>query len=197
MVLVQKSHKASLRSSKPLMFQSNGNTIKFILKVKPQMVIWFHNNQWTPSEDTDSDWRAPLKPQLEKDSDRLTSHWERNSNFTPMSDHADQSKESTPHIKMSTSSLSEKTPKESTAVWNTKSSQVSLKTLKLFQEQPVKTLLTTLSNTPSKMVILFLISGRHNVIACHKAGIMKMGDGLFIKVASEVSKKYPEITYRE
>lgn len=40
-------------------------------------------------------------------------------------------------------------------------------------------------------------NGRHNVIACHKAGIMKMGDGLFIKVASEVSKKYPEITYRE
>lgn len=26
---------------------------------------------------------------------------------------------------------------------------------------------------------------------------MKMGDGLFIKIASEVSKKYPEITYRE
>lgn len=26
---------------------------------------------------------------------------------------------------------------------------------------------------------------------------MKMGDGLFIKVAAEVSRKYPEITYRE
>lgn len=26
---------------------------------------------------------------------------------------------------------------------------------------------------------------------------MKMGDGLFIKIASEVSKKYPEIGYRE
>lgn len=40
-------------------------------------------------------------------------------------------------------------------------------------------------------------NGRKNVIACHKAGVMKMGDGLFIKVAAEVSKKYPEISYRE
>jgi isocitrate dehydrogenase (NAD+) len=30
-------------------------------------------------------------------------------------------------------------------------------------------------------------------MACHKAGIMKMGDGLFIKVSAEVAKKYPDI----
>lgn len=34
-------------------------------------------------------------------------------------------------------------------------------------------------------------------MACHKAGIMKMGDGLFIKVSAEVAKKYPDIEYRE
>ncbi len=53
------------------------------------------------------------------------------------------------------------------------------------------------SNMPNKMVLNYLILGRKNVIACHKAGIMKMGDGLFIKVAAEVSRRYPEIAYRE
>lgn len=32
---------------------------------------------------------------------------------------------------------------------------------------------------------------RKNVVACHKAGIMKMGDGLFIKTAADVAKNYP------
>lgn len=52
-------------------------------------------------------------------------------------------------------------------------------------------------NMPNKMVNSSVILGRKNVIACHKAGIMKMGDGLFIKVAAEVSKKYPDILYKE
>jgi isocitrate dehydrogenase (NAD+) len=34
---------------------------------------------------------------------------------------------------------------------------------------------------------------RKNVVACHKAGIMKMGDGLFINTAAEVAKNYPSI----
>ena len=34
-------------------------------------------------------------------------------------------------------------------------------------------------------------------MACHKAGVMKMGDGLFIKVTAEFAKKYPEIEYKE
>ena len=39
--------------------------------------------------------------------------------------------------------------------------------------------------------------GRKKIIACHKAGVMKMGDGLFIKTASDVAKRYPEIAYEE
>lgn len=30
--------------------------------------------------------------------------------------------------------------------------------------------------------------GRKKIIACHKAGVMKMGDGLFIQTAAEVAK---------
>lgn len=39
--------------------------------------------------------------------------------------------------------------------------------------------------------------GRKRIIACHKAGVMKMGDGLFIETASQIAKEYPEITYSE
>ena len=37
--------------------------------------------------------------------------------------------------------------------------------------------------------------GRKSIVACHKAGVMKMGDGLFIKTAAEIAKRYPEINY--
>ena len=33
--------------------------------------------------------------------------------------------------------------------------------------------------------------------ACHKAGVMIKGDGLFIDVCREVAKRYPEIQYQE
>ncbi|MCX6623682.1 MAG: isocitrate dehydrogenase (NAD(+)) [Acidobacteria bacterium] len=39
--------------------------------------------------------------------------------------------------------------------------------------------------------------GRKKVTAIHKANIMKLGDGLFLKCCREVSKDYPEIEYRE
>ena len=48
-------------------------------------------------------------------------------------------------------------------------------------------------NMLNKTVIFKNYLGRNKVLACHKAGIMKMGDGLFIKIAAEVAKKYPEI----
>lgn len=35
--------------------------------------------------------------------------------------------------------------------------------------------------------------GRKRIVACHKAGVMKMGDGLFIQIASQIAKEYPEI----
>jgi len=38
---------------------------------------------------------------------------------------------------------------------------------------------------------------RHKIHAIHKANIMKMSDGLFIRCSRSVSKEYPEITYGE
>lgn len=34
-------------------------------------------------------------------------------------------------------------------------------------------------------------------MACHKAGVMKQGDGLFLKVCDDVAKNYPEIEFSE
>jgi isocitrate dehydrogenase (NAD+) len=39
--------------------------------------------------------------------------------------------------------------------------------------------------------------GRRRVHAIHKANIMKMSDGLFIRCSRQVSREYPEITYGE
>jgi len=39
--------------------------------------------------------------------------------------------------------------------------------------------------------------GRKKIHAIHKANIMKMSDGLFLRCAREVGKHYPEITYAE
>lgn len=39
--------------------------------------------------------------------------------------------------------------------------------------------------------------GRKKVHCIHKANIMKMSDGLFLKCSREVAKEYPEITYAE
>ncbi len=39
--------------------------------------------------------------------------------------------------------------------------------------------------------------GRKKIHAIHKANIMKLSDGLFIKCSREVSKDYPEISYNE
>jgi isocitrate dehydrogenase (NAD+) len=40
-------------------------------------------------------------------------------------------------------------------------------------------------------------NGRRKVTAVHKANIMKLGDGLFLRCAREVAKEYPEIEYKE
>src|SRR5215469_954569 len=39
--------------------------------------------------------------------------------------------------------------------------------------------------------------GRKKVVVVHKANIMKLGDGLFLRCARAVAKDYPEITYAE
>jgi len=41
------------------------------------------------------------------------------------------------------------------------------------------------------------LAGRKKVTAVHKANIMKLGDGLFIKCCKEVAAKYPHIEYEE
>lgn len=40
-------------------------------------------------------------------------------------------------------------------------------------------------------------NNRKKVTACHKAAIMKMGDGLFIDICKDVASKYPEIEYND
>ncbi len=40
-------------------------------------------------------------------------------------------------------------------------------------------------------------TGRRNLTAIHKANIMKLSDGLFIRCARAVARDYPEIEYRE
>jgi isocitrate dehydrogenase (NAD+) len=40
-------------------------------------------------------------------------------------------------------------------------------------------------------------TGKKNVAIVHKANIMKMSDGLFLKVAQEIGAQYPEITTRD
>jgi isocitrate dehydrogenase (NAD+) len=39
--------------------------------------------------------------------------------------------------------------------------------------------------------------GRRKVTAVHKANIMKLGDGLFLRCCREIAREYPEITYQE
>ncbi len=39
--------------------------------------------------------------------------------------------------------------------------------------------------------------GRKKMTAVHKANIMKLSDGLFLRCAREISKEYPDIEYRE
>ena len=41
------------------------------------------------------------------------------------------------------------------------------------------------------------LSGRSKVTAVHKANIMKLVDGLFLKACREVANKYPFIKYEE
>ena len=40
-------------------------------------------------------------------------------------------------------------------------------------------------------------NGRQRVTAVHKAGVMKLGDGLFLSTAKEVSEDYPDLTFEE
>lgn len=43
----------------------------------------------------------------------------------------------------------------------------------------------------------FKFIDRKRVVSCHKAGVMKRGDGLFINVCKKISSEYPDIEYTE
>jgi len=40
-------------------------------------------------------------------------------------------------------------------------------------------------------------NNRKKVVACHKAGVMKKGDGLFINTCKKISLDYPDVNYTE
>jgi isocitrate dehydrogenase (NAD+) len=40
-------------------------------------------------------------------------------------------------------------------------------------------------------------NGRHKVTAVHKANIMKLGDGLFLRCCREVARDFPDLAYKE
>jgi isocitrate dehydrogenase (NAD+) len=60
----------------------------------------------------------------------------------------------------------------------------------------------SISVTGTRRIVRFAFdyakeNGRHKVTAVTKANIMKFTDGLFLEVAREVAKEYPEIEYEE
>lgn len=66
----------------------------------------------------------------------------------------------------------------------------------------VVTSLKVITRTASERIARYCFAytrrtGRKKVTAVHKANIMKLGDGLFLRCAREVAKEYPEIEYKE
>jgi isocitrate dehydrogenase (NAD+) len=49
----------------------------------------------------------------------------------------------------------------------------------------------------AKAAFAFAHKGRKKVVAVHKANIMKLSDGLFLRCAREIAAEYPEIEYKE
>jgi isocitrate dehydrogenase (NAD+) len=66
----------------------------------------------------------------------------------------------------------------------------------------VVTSLKVITRSASERIARYAFSyaqknGRKQVTAIHKANIMKLADGLFLRCCREVSKEYPEIQYKE
>src|ERR1700761_1824953 len=66
----------------------------------------------------------------------------------------------------------------------------------------VVTSLKVITRTASERIARYAFdyaqkNGRREVIAIHKANIMKLADGLFLRCCREVAKQYPEIRYKE
>ena len=93
-------------------------------------------------------------------------------------------------IPTSTSSSFAKTPKGSTPASSTKSFPASSKAIKVITEKA--------STRIAKLAFEYARkNNRKKIHAIHKANIMKMSDGLFLRCARDVAKDYPEITYGE
>jgi isocitrate dehydrogenase (NAD+) len=65
----------------------------------------------------------------------------------------------------------------------------------------VVTSLKVITRSASERIARYAFSyarknGRKQVTAIHKANIMKLADGLFLRCSREVSKEYPEIQYK-
>lgn len=59
-----------------------------------------------------------------------------------------------------------------------------------------------ISETASRRIVRFAFefaraNGRRKITAVHKANIMKCSDGLFLSVASEVAREYPEVEFED
>lgn len=66
----------------------------------------------------------------------------------------------------------------------------------------VVTSLKVITRTASERIARYAFeyakkNGRRQVIAIHKANIMKLADGLFLRCCREIAKLYPEIQYKE
>jgi isocitrate dehydrogenase (NAD+) len=66
----------------------------------------------------------------------------------------------------------------------------------------VVTSLKVITRSASERIARYAFSyaranGRKQITAIHKANIMKLADGLFLRCSREVSKEYPEIQYKE
>ena len=66
----------------------------------------------------------------------------------------------------------------------------------------VVTSLKVITRTASERIARYAFAyarrlGRKKVTAVHKANIMKLSDGLFLRCAREVAREYPEIEYKE
>ena len=66
----------------------------------------------------------------------------------------------------------------------------------------VVTSLKVITRTASERIARYAFNyaqknGRKRVVAIHKANIMKLADGLFLRCCREVAKQYPEIEYKE
>lgn len=46
-------------------------------------------------------------------------------------------------------------------------------------------------------LINYLKKDRKSVWACHKAGVMKQGDGLFLDICTQIAQEYPDIDFKE